>query len=346
VLERLANDESSKDANELGALIADLETALRCIATARERLSLRTIGVPRYDALYRFVAGPNGCPACGSSSRSPMRRYSEVGLVRCRACGLIYTSRRPSDHELVDWYATYPVEDQISSITVARLGELVRSFEPYRRLGTLLDVGAGSGHLLDAAACAGWSTHAVEYGPRQHERLTALGHDLHAPLLEGRDLHDGSFDVVVLQEVIEHMRDPVHELREVARVLRPGGLLYVTCPNFGSLSRRLLGPRWRVVEYPEHLNYFTPSTLRSLTARCGFDELGSATTGFSISGVRASLVTGPAAFDGGLRPDERIRGAANDYRAVEGLLGVANAVLSALELGDTIKARCERRRAP
>jgi SAM-dependent methyltransferase/glycosyltransferase involved in cell wall biosynthesis len=342
VLERLSNDEYWKAANELGALIADPETAQRCIATAREHLSLRTIGVPRYDALYRFVAGANGCPACGSSSRSPMRRYCEVGLVRCRACGLVYTSRRPSDHELFDWYATYPVEDQISPITVARLGELVRSFEPYRRLGTLLDVGAGSGHLLDAAAYAGWSTHAVEYGPRQRERLTALGHDLHAPLLERRDLNDGSFDVVVLQEVIEHMRDPVHELREVARVLRPGGLLYVTCPNFASLSRRLLGPRWRVVEYPEHLNYFTASSLRSLAARHGLREVMVATTGLSTRDIRAAVAPQPCASDGRRSVDEKIREAAVRYPAVASLRCAANAVLSTLELGDTLKGRYER----
>ena len=126
----------------------------------------------------------------------------------CRACGLVYTARRPSDEELGEWYSTYPIAEEISPITTARLKEIVISFEPYRRLGTLLDVGAGSGHLLDSAGRAGWLTHAIDYGSRQRERLASLGHVLHPPLTEARDLDDGGFDVVVLQEVLEHLQHP------------------------------------------------------------------------------------------------------------------------------------------
>jgi glycosyltransferase involved in cell wall biosynthesis/SAM-dependent methyltransferase len=333
VLERFSSGAYRAAVQELAALLADPRTSERCIATADQELSLRMIGVPRYDGLYRAVArdlfATRPCPACGARPSRPLRRFRAIGLLRCSLCGLAYTSRRPSDGELAAWYADYPLQDHLPPVTATRLGELVGSFARYRQLGTLLDVGAGSGHLLAAAVRAGWNSHAIDPGLRQRHRLAERGFVLHAPLLEASDLDDCSFDVVVMQEVLEHTRDPAAELVEVARILRPGGLLYVTCPNFESLNRRLLGPRWRVVEYPEHLNYFTPTALRSLAARHGFREVAMATTGVSLDS------TGPAL-------DEHIRDAANRRQAVDAVRRATNAVLSTVELGDTIKGRYER----
>ena len=338
-------------AEELASILGDPATASHCTAIAYERLSLRTVGMPRYDALYRSVATKSrqradplarACPTCSATAWRAVPRFGGIGLLRCSMCGLVYTSRRPSDEELAVWYANYPVQYDLPAATNARLEELVRSFAPYRWLGTLLDVGAGGGHLLEAAARAGWTPHAVETGPRQRERLAALGFVLHPTLQDAARLTDQSFDVVVLQEVVEHMRDPAGELREVARILRPGGLLYVTCPNFASLSRRLLGPRWRVVEYPEHLNYFTPSSLRSLAARHGLREVMVATTGLSTRDIRAAVAPQQCVSDGRRSVDEKIREAAVRYPAVASLRRAANAALSTLELGDTIKGRYER----
>jgi len=334
-------------ARELASMLADPATAGRCVATADEHLSLEGIGIPRYDSLYRAVARtPRACPGCGATSARSLSRFREVGLVHCRACGLNYAGATPSDDELAACYANYPVEETIAPATVARLEELVRSFAPYRQLGTLLDVGAGSGHLLIAAAREGWAAHAVEPGPRQRKRLAALGFPVH----ESPSLEDRSFDVVVLQETIEHMRDPASELREVARILRPGGLLYVTCPNFGSMTGRLLGPRSRIVAYPEHLNYFTSAALRGLAARCGFAEVGMATTGLSITDLRTALVAsrdghegfGQVAGDGHRNFDELVRAGAMRSPALDALRHAVNAVLTVLELGDTIKGRFER----
>jgi SAM-dependent methyltransferase len=332
-------------------MLGDLATGERCIALADAALSLRKIGVPRYDALYRAVARPPGgsitsgtrpCPACDAPSGHALRRFPDAGLLRCSTCGLGYTGRAPSYEELTACYANYPVDADVPPVTAARLDQIVASFEPYRHLGTLLDVGAGSGHLLNAAAHAGWRTHGIEFGPRQRERLSALGHVLHPPLLQAQNIADGSFDVVVLQEVIEHMRDPDAELREVARILRPGGLLYVTCPNFTSVSRWLLGPRWRVIGYPEHLNYFTPSALRRLAARHGLGEVAHATTGLSVGDVCAAVRSRPPASGGRASTDQRIRQAGARHRAVAVSIRGANAILSALELGDTIKGRYVR----
>src|SRR3954452_364817 len=72
-------------------------------------------------------------------------------------------------------------------------------------------------------------------------------------------------------------------------LLRPGGALYLTTPNFNSLSRRVVGPRWRAIEYPEHLNLFTPRTLDGLLTRAGLTKADLRTTGISPADIRAGL---------------------------------------------------------
>jgi hypothetical protein len=59
-------------------------------------------------------------------------------------------------------------------------------------------------------------------------------------------------------------------LRELWRTLAPGGVAIVKVPNYGSLNRRVTGRKWCGFRYPDHLNYFTPQTLRGLAEGCGY----------------------------------------------------------------------------
>src|SRR5205807_7052588 len=105
VIERFSSSAYRAAAAELAEMLDDRRLPERCTQTARRQLSLSGVGVPRYDDLYRFVAGVKGCPACGACTRSLLRRYAAVGLARCDLCGLVYTYRRPSDRELMRWSA-------------------------------------------------------------------------------------------------------------------------------------------------------------------------------------------------------------------------------------------------
>ena len=87
------------------------------------------------------------------------------------------------------------------------------------------------------------------------------------------DFGDDYFDVITSFEVIEHINEPTQDLDCVKSIVRKGGLVYVTTPNFNSISRSILGSRWNVVEYPEHLCYYTPDTLSRLFKNKGFKKL-------------------------------------------------------------------------
>src|SRR5690606_33470387 len=83
---------------------------------------------------------------------------------------------------------------------------------------------------------------------------------------------EAAYDVCVLCDVIEHVRNPAVFLREVARLLRPGGVLLVATPSLASWSARVLRSRW--MEYKaEHLFYYSPDTLRQQLTGAGFSDI-------------------------------------------------------------------------
>ena len=220
------------------------------------------------------------CMLCGA--HGPQVLYDGLHLVRCSACGLAYVDPQPSDAALAalytDGYFTRPavpgeplyVDNQagLERFFDGRLIQLERLVGP----GCLLEIGSNLGYLLHVAGRRGWkaiglelSDFAVRYA-REH-----FGVDARCTPLAEAGFGDGAFDAVVMRDVLEHVRDPRAILSEVRRVLRPGGFLGLSMPNFASLAAQLGGPHWRHLRPEQHLFHFAPATLRRLLAECGFE---------------------------------------------------------------------------
>jgi len=145
------------------------------------------------------------------------------------------------------------------------------------------------GTFLDEAKQAGCDAYGTEYAQQALEIIRAKGITAIQAPLSLDTFEPGFFDVITAFEVFEHVPDPRAESAMLAGVLRPGGLLYCTTPNFDSASRRLLGGRWSVVEYPEHLCYFTASALRRWLSSSGFEAVSVTSTGFSLTRLRVAV---------------------------------------------------------
>ena len=74
---------------------------------------------------------------------------------------------------------------------------------------------------------------------------------------------------------------PENEIEKYSTYLRPDGVLYITTPNFNSISRRLLGKKWNVIHYPEHLHYFTQKSIHNLLQKFNFSKITIQSSGFS-----------------------------------------------------------------
>jgi len=218
------------------------------------------------------------CPVCTSHRARPLAiRYDGASLYRCLDCRLVcwetsWDARDVAAHYR-DYYADAPLEG--NAITQKRYHAVLDHVERYVSPGPLLEVGCGAGHFLAVAEARGWQPTGLEVsasGCRTLERLKAARGYRFA--VQGIDVMEASFPAgyfhaAVLIEVVEHLIDPLACLRRLREWLAPGGVLYLTTPNFDSLSRLLLAGRWRAIE-PEHRYLFTPRTMTAALAAVGF----------------------------------------------------------------------------
>lgn len=284
----------------------------------------------------------NSCPVCRSEQLVPLTRYSCAHLVRCRSCRLVFAGLLPSDRDLDEAYDDYGHAWLDSPITRQRYRELLQSFEPYRTTNRILDFGCGAGFFLEEARALGWEVFGNEYSGHALELALGKGLDVRAGSLADARFPGQHFDVVTAFEVFEHLRDPIPEAAELARLTRTGGLLYATTPNFNSLSRRLLGPRWNVIEYPEHLCYFTPKAIAHWLRAAGFRQQGIQTTGLSVGRLKRSLQNDDAHSVPQALTDEAVRSTIERSRLLSQAKRWTNTALSAGRLGDSLKVRFMR----
>jgi SAM-dependent methyltransferase len=140
----------------------------------------------------------------------------------------------------------------------------------------LLDVGCGYGFFAALMAERGWQVEGIEISAvgRDYAR-TVLGLDVSPQPLPRPEWPEASFDVITLFYVIEHLAEPVTILKEVYRLLRPGGTLLLRWPHTTSIVK-LLKP-WsaslRLYQAPSHLFDFSPRTIHRMVADVGFQEI-------------------------------------------------------------------------
>lgn len=193
------------------------------------------------------------------------RRYVHA-IVRCLDCGLVTLplSCAPltSYEEAADPYYLEQAPQRIAN--AHRLLSLVPAG------GRLLEIGCACGFLLVAARERGFRVRGVEMSAwaSRYARET-YGLDVHGGTLETAAVPAASVDVVVMADVIEHLHDPAATLREIHRILAPGGRILLLTPDVGSVMARLAGPRWWGL-LDDHYFYFSRRTLRRFLEREGF----------------------------------------------------------------------------
>jgi 2-polyprenyl-3-methyl-5-hydroxy-6-metoxy-1,4-benzoquinol methylase len=272
------------------------------------------------------------CLLCGSNDLRPLGPdYKHAYLVRCHSCKLVFGKRIPTAEELQAHYVQYIRDNSISPITISRYEELLEKFEPFRKLNRILDVGCGDGHFLAVAKQKGWQVVGTEFTDEAVRVSRAKGIEIHQGPIQ--TLMTEPFDVITSFEVLEHINDGKEHVRKIHSLLRNNGLFYFTTPNFNSASRRYLGGKWKVIEYPEHLVYYTVSTVTALLQDAGFKRESIRTTGFSPQRFRLS--TGTARREG--NSDEPLRSAIETNPLLRFAKKMVNGMLVLFRSGDTLK---------
>jgi 2-polyprenyl-3-methyl-5-hydroxy-6-metoxy-1,4-benzoquinol methylase len=284
------------------------------------------------------------CLLCQSENLKPLKGYESHELVRCGQCSFCFIARIPSAQELEEFYADYHYQDPYQSpLTVQSYHRLLDTFEKYRSTNRLLDVGCGLGWFLLEARKRGWEVHGTEYAPAVVDKLRQQGITMHEGPLEGDSFQADGFDVITSFEVLEHINNPREEVAHIHRMLRTSGLFYCTTPNFNSLLRHYLRADFNVIHYPEHLTYFTRSTLRKLLRTHGFRSRGIYTHGISLTRLRGSLGNGQEKMMDEHSSDEQLRRRIASNLVLQWGKRAANLVLNATGTGMSLKGYFEKK---
>lgn len=248
------------------------------------------------------------CPACGAVDREA--GFTKMGFTweRCASCRTLYMSPRPSPEVMGSYYSSsenyaFWAEHIFPASEAARREKIHKPWlarvlafceRAGVRTGTLLEIGPGFGTFAAVATESGAFERvvAVEPTPELAVACRERGVEVIEKRVEdvGDDIVD--VDVVVSFEAIEHLFDPADLVRQAARLLRPGGLLVLSCPNGEGFDIATLGPEALAVD-PEHVNLFNPSSLTTLLAAHGFEVLEAATPGrLDAELVRTAVLEG------------------------------------------------------
>src|SRR6185436_355000 len=218
------------------------------------------------------------CRFCGSSELRPTHRglshprrreHGPFDLYACRGCGSLGTWPQPSREALDALYGAFAGGVDARLRELRRATPLTAWFDHVMRRTTGLGrfardaafrwlvVGAGGGELAAALAreYPRASGTAIDWSPRPDGLDPSVAWQV-------ADLNDGAFaardvpqaDLVISVSVWEHVLEPGAFARELYQLVAPGGLLYLVCPDAGSLAHRVLRTRWPYFLPGEHLN--------------------------------------------------------------------------------------------
>lgn len=239
---------------------------------------------PRVDRLERPP-----CAWCGSRGGRPWYDIDGLGIVACDDCGLVFTSPREIEQAARERYGRreyfqttellhYGYDDYGAHRAVHRRvfqDALVRLERHLPERGRLLDVGCALGFLLEVASERGWQPEGMDLSPWACARARELtGLTVHQDEITSAR-RSAAYDAVTMFDVIEHTYDPGAALESCARLLRPGGLLYLITPNVGGIQRHLLGRHWFHFKPLEHTYYFDRRSLGRFLEAVGFEVLES-----------------------------------------------------------------------
>ncbi|MDP3176487.1 MAG: class I SAM-dependent methyltransferase, partial [Spirochaetaceae bacterium] len=252
------------------------------------------ICIPDPSTSLRASLELTSCPICGPDPAQDLRYdFAPYRVVRCSRCGLVFLSPRLTESAILNLYSDqeYYVSEvagqgydeylEVRHNWIKTFTRRLDQITNYQLPGKALDIGCGPGFFLEAAQAKGYDAFGLD--PSEYIVKVArekFGERVQLGLIESADYPADHFDLVVAFDTFEHIYHPLEWLSAVRRVLRspdpvsgkPGGLLAITTPDPSSLLAKASGKKWVSFKIPEHVFYWSPSTIRRVLAD-GWDIL-------------------------------------------------------------------------
>lgn len=224
----------------------------------------------------------NKCPWCQSekahihlSLKDYFLTQEPFDIMVCEDCGLLYTTPKPSDEKLGDYYKSddYYSHQENKKGFIPRVYEAVKSVNLKHKIaiatqgkepGRLLDIGCGVGDFLHFAEQNGWQCTGAE---PSEDAASIAKKRIKAEIMLPKDLEklpDESFDVITMWHVLEHVSDLQWQVNQLNRLLKKGGRLVIALPNFRSYDAQYYKDKWAAYDVPRHLNHFSQDSIAKI----------------------------------------------------------------------------------
>lgn len=188
---------------------------------------------------------------------------------------LLVTLPRPLEQELSRYYESdeYISHTDNKSGFLSRIYQLVKKWSLQKKvvliqkqngnIGTLLDIGAGTGDFVKTAKSHGWKVDGIEPNGHATELAKEKGIDLKDSL---NSFKDQNFDVVTLWHVLEHIPNLDETILSLSKLVKQEGSLIIAVPNYKSYDARFYGNYWAAYDVPRHLWHFSKNSIEELFA--------------------------------------------------------------------------------
>ncbi|MFA5358757.1 MAG: class I SAM-dependent methyltransferase [Patescibacteria group bacterium] len=223
------------------------------------------------------------CPICGEGKYEDFldtrdARYSQAGvfkLVKCIQCDMVFLAVIPEGDE---WKKFYPddywaEEDSFFNNFVINflLANFLRLIKKYKKYGSVLDVGCGTGRVLEYLASKGWRVWGQEISSvacRQAERRIE---NVYCGPLKAATYQEKFFDVIILNYVFHQMIDLAEELAQIKKIIKDDGIMVFSIPNVDSRQLTITQRDWFCIDSPRHIYFFSPKTIKRFFEKEGLE---------------------------------------------------------------------------
>ncbi|MGA2669235.1 MAG: class I SAM-dependent methyltransferase [Ignavibacteria bacterium] len=234
------------------------------------------------------------CLLCGSSCYKVLLKHN-TNVVKCLDCGFVYSNPRikeeynrqnisgQGDFDIVRYNALRDHE-------IPRFNEQLKKIEKIKDHGKILDIGCGNGNFLECAKHRGWETYGVDINPSSLKPCSKFG-SIYIGTVHEAKYQDDFFDVIFSSSTFYYLTDPLVFLKETTRILKPGGLIFITgILNIKSLAARINIERYIRPYPPEQVSfYFDKKHLKILMNRSGLKKITLRTSGLGSGRVKLSV---------------------------------------------------------
>jgi len=227
----------------------------------------------------------NRCPVCDGRAFLPFITCQDYSIsreifpiIRCKDCGLLITSPRPSNDELGSYYTSPAYTSHINTakniidkiyfrarqFTLRWKLSLLENTIPISFQKNLLDFGCGTGEFLKVAKSNGWFTIGMEPSPFARQQADAtIAQDIKASIHEVAE-QNKKFDAITLWQVLEHVENTNETLQTLKGLLIKSGIIFIAVPNHTSWDSAHYKQYWAGYDVPRHLWHFNTKSMERL----------------------------------------------------------------------------------